>query len=567
MYRGMTFIDVIVGTALMLIIFLGILGIVRTSAVLATYIKAQATATTIANSQLEYIRSLSYDNVGTVGGIPSGTIAQNATTTEGGISYGVRTFIDYYDDPSDGTGSSDTNGITTDYKRIKITVSYTVNTLVHTISLVSNYSPDNLETTTGGGTLQIFVVNATGSAVSGATVHIVNASTSPTVDLTTFSDSSGTVYLPGAATSTQYQVSVTKSGYSTAQTYKRDTTNQNPTPGYLTVVKNQTTSSTFAIDQLGTLAINTFTPIATTTFSDAFANTSKISSFSNTNVISSALTLTGSSGSYAASGTATSITYTPTYLNSWGVLMATTTKPTNTTIALHVLDSTGALIPDAVLAGNSTGFTSFPVNLTGISTTTYPALAIKGDLSTSDSTVRPTITGWSINASAGPVPVPNVAFTLTGAKTIGSTGSGSAIYKTTVSATTDSTGSNTQTLEWDSYKLALTSYDTIDACNAPPFSLSPGGSVSQSLFLGASTTNAILITVTDSSGIIVPGASVTLSRTGFSKTVTTSSCGTAYFGGLTAATDYKIGLSKTGYTTSTVTNVSVSGHVFYTASF
>src|ERR1017187_1562443 len=123
--RGMSLIDVVVGTALMLIVFLALFGLLQASLAVSTMVKAESTATAIANSQMEYIRSLPYTSVGTVGGIPAGVIPQNATTTEDGASYVVRTFIDYYDDPSDGVGASDTNGITTDYKRIKVVVTYT----------------------------------------------------------------------------------------------------------------------------------------------------------------------------------------------------------------------------------------------------------------------------------------------------------------------------------------------------------------------------------------------------------------------------------------------------------
>jgi hypothetical protein len=46
----------------------------------------------------------------------------DATTTMNGIDFPVHTFIEYVDDPADGLSSSDQNGITTDYKQIKVTV-------------------------------------------------------------------------------------------------------------------------------------------------------------------------------------------------------------------------------------------------------------------------------------------------------------------------------------------------------------------------------------------------------------------------------------------------------------
>lgn len=563
----MTLIDVVVGTALVLIIFLALFGTLRASILLSTLIKNEATANAVAVNQMEYVRSLPYDSVGTVGGIPAGTIPEYATTTEDGVNYSVRTFIDYYDDPADGTGSNDTNGITTDYKRVKVTVSYTVGGKSWQETLNSDYAPPGLETTLNGGTLQVAVVNAVGSPVAGATVTITNASTSPTVNLTTFSDVNGWVSLPGAATSTQYAVTVTKSGYSTAQTYQRTITNQNPTPGYLTVVQNQTTSGTFAIDVLGLLTLNTFSPIATSTFSDSFADASKLSSLTNSAAGGGALTLAGGAGNYSGSGTAVSSTTAPSYLVSWGAVNGSISAPGGTTAVVHIVDGSGSLLPESVLPGNAAGFTSFPINLYGVSTSTYSSLALSASLTTTSTSTTPSLSNWSLSYRSGPIPLPNVAFTLTGAKTIGTTGAGSPIYKTTVSGNTGSTASSQQTLEWDSYSLSTPSYDIQDACSAPPFALAPGASISESLILGPATSNSMLVSVTDSSGNLVPGATVTLSRTGYSQTVTTSSCGTAYFGGISSATDYAVTVSKTGYTGNSASGVTVSGETLYAISF
>ena len=89
--------------------------------------------------------------------------------------------------------------------------------------------------------------------------------------------------------------------------------------------------------------------------------------------------------------------------------------------------------------------------------------------------------------------------------------------------------------------------------------------MTSSLMLIAPTSNSVLISVRDTVSAL-PGASVTLSRTGYSKTVTTTACGSAYFGSLTSASDYSISVSKSGYTTVNASGVSVSGHAFYAAS-
>jgi hypothetical protein len=569
--RGMSLVDVVVGTALVLIIFLGLFTMLNTSLGISTLVKAESTATAIANNQMETIRSLPYASVGTVGGIPSGATPQDATTTEDGISYGVHTFIDYYDDPSDGLGASDSNGITTDYKRIKVVVSYVYKRQSKQIVLVSDYIPAGLETSSGGGTLQIKVVNSQGVAVTGATVVVTNASTSPTVNLTTFSDTTGTVSLPGAATSTQYAVTVSKSGYSTAQTYARDSNNQNPTPGYITVVQNQTTTSTFAVDTLGTLTMQTFTAATSSSFADTFTTNAQIASSTLVTNSGSGLVLTGSSGSYptyTTVGLAQSVPITSAQLSSWSTFSATATKPSNTQVIIQVVDGSGNVIPDNVLSGNQSGFApGSPVNISTLSTTTYPSLAIRATLYTTSNLVTPTLTAWSLTYQSSGTPIPNVPLIITGSKTIGTTGAGAPIYKTSLHSSTGSSGGISIPLEWDSYSITATGYDVLDACSAPPYALAAGGSLLGSLTLGSSTSNSLLVNVTDGSGNIVPGATVTVSRSGYNNSVTSSACGNAYFGGITSATDYTVVISKTGYTTTTVTNVKVTGQIFYGAAF
>lgn len=565
--RGVSFIDVIVGTFLVLVVFLTLFGMLRVSLLVSSIAKARAAATSVATSQLEYVRSLSYDAVGTLGGIPAGNIPQYATTTMDGSTFVTRTFIEYIDDAKDGTGALDTTGITTDYKRVKVSVKYTLNNRLREVALVTNIVPPGLETTTGGGTLKVAVVGATGAPVAGASVRVVNSSISPSVDVTTFSSALGIVYLPGAATSSQYQVYVSKSGYSSAQTYVRDATNQNPTPGYMTIAKDQTTTGTFAIDVLASLILRTYSPIATATSSDTFSSGAGVTGLTNAVVAGGSLTLSGAPGTYPATGSARSTGITPQYLAAWTSFSATQSLPTGTNARVHVTDGTGAYLPDTVLPGNSGGFVAFPVTLSGVSTSTYPTLGLSVDLTSSDVNVAPSLLDWEIVYTAGPVPLPNVSVTLGGAKTIGSTGAGAAIYKTSVATSTGSTASVTVPLEWDVYSLSVSGYDVVEACNAPPFTLAPGATSDNRLLLGSLTTNALLVSVRDAAGNPVPGALVTLSKAGYTSTVTAGACGTAYFGNVSSATTYSVQISKSGYTTETFTNITVSGRTFYAALF
>lgn len=562
----MSFMDAIIGTALTLIIFLALTALLRSSLTVASLAKNKTVATAVAESQMEYVRSLDYASVGTVGGIPAGSIPQYATTTSNGVDFITRTYIEYVDDPADGIEAADENGITTDYKRIKVEVTYTVANRVHAIDLLSNYAPPGIETTTGGGTLRIQVVNAAGAAVPGASVRIENPSVSPAVDLTAFASDAGIVYLPGASTSTDYRISVSKDGYSSAQTYERNATNQNPTPGYLTVAKDQTTTGTFAIDLLASLVLSTFSPVATTTWTDTFDSSGSVASQSGVSVGGGSVTLASDGlGGYVSSGSLRSSAVAPTYLAGWSSASMDSAVPGGTTLRYRIVTGAGIALPDSVLPGNSTGFTG-TVDLRGVPVAAYPSLALAADLDTSVPAASPSLLEWSLVYRRGPVPLPNVAVSLMGAKTIGSTGAGAPIYKTEVDTTTDASGTRTLALEWDAYAAEVPAYDVVDACNAPPYVLAPGASTASSLIVATSTPNAVLVSAT-LDGAAMPGASVTLSRLGYSETVTASACGTAYFGDIAAASDYAISATASGASPYSASSISVSGQLFYALTF
>lgn len=252
--RGVTLLDTLVGSALLLIVFVGIAATFRLSIDVVTNNKARAGAVALANEQMEYIRSLSYNAVGTEGGIPSGAILQSESLSQNGVAYTRRTTIQYADDGKDGTGAADANAITADYKAIRVEVSWTTRTAVRSVALVTRIGPPNgMETGVSGGTLVIDVRNADDAPVSSASVSIQNSSASPAVNISTYTNANGLVTLLGATTTGTYSVVVTKSGYSTDQTY----TVPNPVRGPLTVALNQTTSATFQIDLLSSLTVLT----------------------------------------------------------------------------------------------------------------------------------------------------------------------------------------------------------------------------------------------------------------------------------------------------------------------
>lgn len=255
--RGVTLLDTVFGTALMLIVFVGIIAAFRLSVDIVSNNKARAGAIALANERMEYLRSLSYSALGVSGGIPSGALAQSEPLSLNNISYTRRTFISYADDPKDGTGGSDSNSITADYKVLKVEVLWNSRSGTRSVELISRASPIGVETTVPGGTLSLNVVDAQSAPIANAQIAILNTGANPDINLTTYSNSSGQAVFVGATTTGTYQVTVTKSGYSSAYTYSADAQNPSPSPGHLAVLNNQTTSATFGIDYVSSKTVVT----------------------------------------------------------------------------------------------------------------------------------------------------------------------------------------------------------------------------------------------------------------------------------------------------------------------
>src|SRR3989344_4871249 len=91
--RGITLIDTLVGSALMLLVFVGIAATFRLSIDVVTNNKARAGAIALGNERMEYLRSLSYSQIGVIGGIPAGNVPQEEEVVYNGITYTRRTMV------------------------------------------------------------------------------------------------------------------------------------------------------------------------------------------------------------------------------------------------------------------------------------------------------------------------------------------------------------------------------------------------------------------------------------------------------------------------------------------
>ncbi len=223
-------------------------------------------ATALANQQMEIIRSLIFDDIGTVSGIPSGTLAQDQTLHVNNTVYDVHTVVQFVDDPTDGTLAAGTDLAPNDYKKVTITVSWGDASDSETVDTTSIFSLDGVESVAAGtGILSVNVLNNAGVGVANASVHITNTSVTPNINVTAATDTNGNLMFPGAPASVQgYHITVSKGGYYGNMTYSPYPTSVfKPTNVHASVVAGSLTAATLVADRTSTLKIQTEDPFGT----------------------------------------------------------------------------------------------------------------------------------------------------------------------------------------------------------------------------------------------------------------------------------------------------------------
>ncbi len=260
--NGMTLIETLIAVSFFVTVSIALYNGFTYILRLSTLLHEREAATFLANEQLEIIRNMPYQNIGTTTGIPHGTIPATQILARNGTIFTVTTTIRSIDDPFDGTIGGTPNDLSpADNKLAEIAISCTACRNFGTVSYTTKVAPKNLETASTNGALILRAFDSNGQPVSGATVTIVNDSITPVVSITDTTTTDGTLSIVDAPPSVEgYKITVTKNGYSTEQTYPTGASgNPNPTKPNATVVVGQITQLSFTIDQTSTLQTTTIT--------------------------------------------------------------------------------------------------------------------------------------------------------------------------------------------------------------------------------------------------------------------------------------------------------------------
>ncbi|HSX33265.1 MAG TPA: prepilin-type N-terminal cleavage/methylation domain-containing protein [Candidatus Saccharimonadales bacterium] len=238
---GFTIVELSVAVVIIGMIVISTMGLYLSLVQSATHTERKAVALTLATNQIEYLKSLPYNNLAVAGGsiISSNPLPATATQTLNGVKYTVHTDIDYVDDSYDGCGSypnqqfkqtycrnypppsgaPSTDLNPADYKDLRVFVTDPTGSTLASVD--TQVSARVAETASNTGALFVKVIDGNGNPISGATVEAKNSSVVPAVDVTDSTDTNGEAIfydLTPDTTGYHYVVTGSLTGYSTLTT-------------------------------------------------------------------------------------------------------------------------------------------------------------------------------------------------------------------------------------------------------------------------------------------------------------------------------------------------------------
>ena len=256
---GFSLLEIIIGMGVLVIVSSAIYLAYANTLDIVSAGQYYSAAANIVESEVEIIRNMRYEDLGTVGGIPNGVLEPEKTVTLNQTEFTVLTFVRNIDDPFDGTlGGVPDDTDPADYKLVEIQVVCDMCARFTEISMTTTIAPRNLESPDLSGNLIVQVYDALGQPLPGATITVNNTSVTPVINLTDTSDENGQLSLVGVPSSSAgYRITVSRVGYSTDRTYPPDEpSNPNPTKPDVTVAEEQLTFASFAIDRTASFTLS-----------------------------------------------------------------------------------------------------------------------------------------------------------------------------------------------------------------------------------------------------------------------------------------------------------------------
>ncbi|MBH41198.1 MAG: hypothetical protein CL685_00610 [Candidatus Magasanikbacteria bacterium] len=256
--RGFSTIEILVSVSIFILFAFGVIAGVRMVAKLIQTTSLHSTLSQVAKNDLVAIQNLNYSDIGILEGIPAGILQKTQTHTFQNQEIIITRTVRFIDHPTDGTTTSNPpDAQPADYKHIFVETHCTNcnSTLTgHASAYLFSPNEDLAENT---GALTIIVRDTAGQPIQQAQVHITSRSLNPPLSIIDSTNAEGKILLPQIPIGiNEYAFTVTKNGFTTAQSIIASEANPNPTNPPLTITDGELTEKTVIIDAQATLRLH-----------------------------------------------------------------------------------------------------------------------------------------------------------------------------------------------------------------------------------------------------------------------------------------------------------------------
>jgi hypothetical protein len=230
----------------------------------------------VATQDLESIRGLDYNDVGTTDGHPQGVLAADEDRTVQNVKVHLHREVIFW------TDSSYSGPYPANYRRVTVTAAATGHDQLKPVELTTNVAGG-----VPGGTLDITVTDSAGAPVPDAQIVITDAHLIPSVNISSTAlrtDSNGKMMVPGLTPddTPNYVVTVSKPGYNSASSTPRVVVDGLPYGNVPLIIDRVSNMLIKVIDSMGipVTGLN-LTAVGPAGFSQNFVSTASGTNFSN----------------------------------------------------------------------------------------------------------------------------------------------------------------------------------------------------------------------------------------------------------------------------------------------
>lgn len=249
--QGFTLVSILVALTILSLALIGLIPLYALTAEVSSTSRAKIVATNLGNREIEKIRALSYDDVGTTSGNPKGVISPDYDEEKDNIRFHIKTRVKWVDGDFDGVYPSDQDP--RDYKQVYLTLSwegaFASGNDVRIETYVSRESEEKVAT---GGNIEVTAKDTENNPIQDVRIDISTGPSSPIWDET---DENGKVLFPlldPSVSEGDYTIAAIRNGW----VCRSDTANQTTT-----VIKNETRHLEFIMGKPGGLIVRLIDPL------------------------------------------------------------------------------------------------------------------------------------------------------------------------------------------------------------------------------------------------------------------------------------------------------------------